>query len=525
MTIIREPAGPAARIESGEHERRLATGALAQQVSQVSGTLIMLAVVTVLGRSLSLAEFGTYGLLVSSATYLLLVQTSVEGAAVRAIAVAQDQPARDRAFSTALVLYLAAGLLASVVVAGGGYLMVGLLGIPHQLRHEDREAVVLLGAVILIGWPLRVSQDILRGSHRFVEAAVAEVAGYLVFGVVTIAIVALDLPLWLLIGFGGTIPALTGLCGTALVVFRRLPYRWRRGAVDNRSIREFASLSGYLLIGGASDLVIYALDRVLLAAFRGIASVGFYEGPVRVHNLLRMIQGTLVGTVLPAAARFVEQGDDVRLGDLILRGTRYVLVATLPITITLMVLAKPLLEAWLGAKFGVASVALTILIAYWLINVNMSVAAGMLVASGHARWLAGFAWQLGALNLAFSIVLTWQFGLNGVVLGTTIPNVLLFPVYMSKILSTLPLTLKALVRHAWIPAYGIGVVLAGALVAARLLLPVHTLAEVVAAGAAGPLIYWAVFYAVWTTPGERELVRTMVHGTVARVKSLGPRPS
>ena len=71
-----------AQTESGRHERQLATGALAQQFALAVNTLIMLAVVTVLARSLTLSAFGTYGLLVSIASYLLLVQTSVEAAAV-----------------------------------------------------------------------------------------------------------------------------------------------------------------------------------------------------------------------------------------------------------------------------------------------------------------------------------------------------------------------------------------------------------------------------------------------------------
>ena len=181
MTSTRE-GGDQAPTRSGAHERHLATGAVAQQVSQVLGTLIMLAVVTILGRSLSLSKFGTYGLIVATASYLLLVQSSVEGAVVRAAALAREQAERDRAFSTAIVLYLGAGLVSGAVVAVGGYLLVGALGIPHRLEHDAQVGVLLLGGTIFLGWPLRVSQDLLRGSQQFVDAAAAEVVGYAMFG-------------------------------------------------------------------------------------------------------------------------------------------------------------------------------------------------------------------------------------------------------------------------------------------------------------------------------------------------------
>ena len=514
-----------AQIKSGEHERHLATGALAQQFALAGETLIMLAVVTALARSLTLSEFGTYGLMVSIASYLLLVQTSVESAAVRAISLARDQADRDRAYSSAVLLYIAAGLLAGTLVAVGGWLLAGALGLPPRLAYDARRAAPILGAVILIGWPLRVSQDVLRGSHRFVDAAAAEVVGYAIFGAATISMVAAGSPLWLLIGVGGSIPALTGLAGTGVAVLRRLPYRFRRRTVDSVSIRQFANLSGYLFVGGATDLVIYALDRVLLAAYRNVATVGLYEGPVRVHNLVRSVHGALVGTVLPAASRFHALGDESRMGDLMLRGTRYVLVVTLPITISFMVFAKPLLTLWLGAKFGVASAALTILVSYWLINSNWSVAGTMLVALGHARWLARYAWQLAAFNLGLSVVLTWKLGLDGVVLGTTVPMFLMSPIFLSKVLATLPITLTALIRTVWIPAYATCVALAVVLLAVRLIIPINSLFELLAVLAAGPVFYWGVFYSVWSTPGERMLSRDLIRGAARLITTLGPRPS
>ena len=290
-------------------------------------------------------------------------------------------------------------------------------------------------------------------------------------------------------------------------------------------MREFGSLSGYLLVGGATDLVIYALDRVLLAGFRNVATVGLYEGPVRVHNLVRQIHGTLVGVVLPAASRYLALRDELRLRDLLLRGTRYVLVVTVPITITLMVFARPVLTVWLGPKFGVASTALTILISYWLINANWSVAGAMLIALGHARWLARYAWEVAALSLASSLVLTWQLGLDGVVLGTTIPMLLMSPLFLSKILSTLPVTVTSLFRTVWMPAYTTGTALAAILVAVRLSVRIDTVLELMAVLATGPVIYWGIFYSVWTTPGERALCRDLIRGAARRITSPGHRPS
>src|SRR5919204_502037 len=91
------------------HARRLATGSVAQQLSQVAGLLAMLAIVTVLARRLELPQFGLYGVLSSLAGYLLVIQNAAAGAVVRQLAAAHGEEARTRTFSSAAALYAGAG--------------------------------------------------------------------------------------------------------------------------------------------------------------------------------------------------------------------------------------------------------------------------------------------------------------------------------------------------------------------------------------------------------------------------------
>src|SRR2546423_13043110 len=95
------------------HARRLATGSLAQQASQVSGLLSMLVLVTVLARRLAVAELGVYGVLSPLAGHLPVVPHARAGAAVRRPPGARAPHARARLGSDAVVLYAPAG-------AGGG---------------------------------------------------------------------------------------------------------------------------------------------------------------------------------------------------------------------------------------------------------------------------------------------------------------------------------------------------------------------------------------------------------------------
>ena len=71
-----------------------------------------------------------------------------------------------------------------------------------------------------------------------------------------------------------------------------------------------------------------------------------------------------------------------------MRGTRYTLALFVPVCVTLIVLAEPILEAWLGDRYGDGDVALAILVSYWLVYGGLIVTPGFLVGAGLARDVA-----------------------------------------------------------------------------------------------------------------------------------------
>jgi O-antigen/teichoic acid export membrane protein len=501
---------------AGHHERRLAIGAIAQQATHITATLVMLAVITALGRTLSLAEFGVYGLLVSFTSFVLIAQLSVEGSAVKALGEAVDARGRDAAFTIALTTYAAAGLLVGALVAAVGIPLVALLGVPASLATEAREGVAVLAAVMIFGWPLKTFQDVLRGNQLFVAAAMAELFAYLVFGATSILLLEAGAPLWALAGVGGSIPAFVGLASAVVVAARRVNVRFRRDALRRDDVRSFLGLSGNLFALGITDLVIYSLDRVILGAFRSAATIGLYEGPVRVHNLVRQLNGQLVLTVLPAAAHYLGQGDKVRARELLLRGTRYVTAAVVPVAVVLMILAEPVLDVWLGPRFTAGSTALAILLSYWLAASTTTVASPMLVAAGRARALVKFAVATAAANLALSLALTPSLGLEGVVIGTAVPNWIIAPLILRLGMRVFEIELGDIMRDVWIPVFSLAVPLAAGVAALRFGLDLDTVPRVAGVAIGSVLLYWVAFAKLWLKPGERILVRDLARTFTGR---------
>jgi O-antigen/teichoic acid export membrane protein len=511
-----------ARAQSGSHERRLATGAIAQPVTLAIGTVTMLGVVTILARRLSLTELGVYGLLISIPAYLLVAQSSVEVAAIKGLAQADAQEERDRVFTTAVVLYACLGLLTGLCIVFGGWALLGVFGISPALRSQARLGLVCLGLLNLVGWPAKTAQDVLRGSHRFVASAVAESVALVTFAVLMTATVTLGAPLWTIAAVGGSLPLLIGLAAVAVLRALRLEYRLRPSTFSLTYAREFLSVSAYLLVSGLADLVIYSCDRAILGAYRPVATVGLYEGPVRAHNLVRQLQGTLVVAVMPAAAVYFAGGDRGRLRDLLIRGTRYVMLVTVPLSVTFMVLAAPILHVWLGSRFVVAAGAMTILVSYWLIAAASGVGCSMLVAAGRVRLIAIFSSCVAASSLAMSLVLTPPLGLNGVVLGTSIPNALAAPVILWIYCRTFDVSVATFLREALLPAYAAGAILALIEGLGLALLPIYRPGVLVGVVVLALVTYAAIIYGMCLRPSERLLIRDVLTSVRHRLTLARP---
>ena len=179
-----------------------------------------------------------------------------------------------------------------------------------------------------------------------------------------------------------------------------------------------------------SNLFMYASGRIVLGAYRTPTAVGLYEGPVRAHNLLYALGGALAVPTVPTASRYVATGDERRLRELAVRGSRYTLALFVPLCVTLMALAEPILGVWLGERYTGGATALTILVAYWLLYGALVVTPGFLVGVGRAPQVARLMVVLAVSNLALALVLTPELGVEGPALATTIPFVLAFPLML-----------------------------------------------------------------------------------------------
>ena len=351
--------------EPGE-ARLLASGVLLQQAAQASGLVALLVIFTVLARDLTPAQLGAYGLIASLSGYLLVLRNSLASSAVRAMAGALDRDERGRLFSAAAALYAVVGAATGLLIAAAA-LAIGTLILDGELGRTARDGGLGLAAVTGFGIASTVYLDALRAERRFVRSALTEIAGVSLYLALMLALILGGADLVWVIAFSGGMPLFSGALSSVVAPRSGVPVGLSAAGVTKELVMTIVPTAGWLLVVELSNLAMYAFSRVIVGASRGPAAVGLIEGPVRAHNLLYALGGALAVPVVPTASRYAAAGDERRMRELAVRGTRYTLAGVVPLCVVLMTLAEPILEVWLGDRYAAGSTALAIFVSYWLL--------------------------------------------------------------------------------------------------------------------------------------------------------------
>ena len=131
-------------------------------------------------------------------------------------------------------------------------------------------------------------------------------------------------------------------------------------------------------------------------------------------------------TFVPAASTYDAEGNAEKLRDLYRLGTRTILIVSLPILATLMTRGRTFIRLWMGAQYaGPSGTVLLILATALAFNLANHTAGAVSMGTDRHKFTARCMLAEGASNLTLSIVLAHFFGINGVAVGTLIPNLVI----------------------------------------------------------------------------------------------------
>jgi O-antigen/teichoic acid export membrane protein len=344
-----------------------------------------------------------------------------------------------------------------VLVAAGISILGVVAGQPlfrgHAVRGQVVATLFVAAGTALLYWPSRVGTAMLEGLERYDQrAAVAIVISALTLGGIWgLTFATHSVPL--LAAYFGAMVVLEGaVCGA--IAWRRVGLQRGVGSWRGRDLRPVIAFGGGLFIMGIADTAIYSLDRLIVAAFVSAAAIVAYEVALRPQNAVRMINGLTGASLVATVSRLAASGQRDRLRRLVIVASFLELITTLPWVILVLVLAKPLIVAWVGQQFGRYAIYMQVFVIYWLTGANTGVLGALISGMSNIRVFVILTVVGGAVSLGLSIGLTAAFGTIGVIWGTVIPSVLGLPLWMHFALRRADLSWGRYLREVALPAYG-----------------------------------------------------------------------
>jgi O-antigen/teichoic acid export membrane protein len=264
-------------------------------------------------------------------------------------------------------------------------------------------------------------------------------------------------------------------------------------------LREVTGFSIYASMIDWANKLNYQMDQVVIGMFLGSTYVAVWAPAERIISGVQRLTNQLNGVLFPTIVDSDAARRDARLQQIMLQGTRLSLAMVVPVAVSLIMLADPLVRAWLGRnaeKMAGCVPVLQILAVAVAIRVGNSTGTTLLKGAGQHRLVAWVNMGTGVVNAILSVLLIHAFGLTGVAWGTLIPIAaasffILYPAACRRV--GLPLS-RAVVQSV-LPAVWPAFAVAGLLAITRHISS-GTLLAVALQAALGGVVYLALFFAL-----------------------------
>jgi len=286
----------------------------------------------------------------------------------------------------------------------------------------------------------------------------------------------------------------------ALPLLSNLAYAWRVmramalkfGAryVDWATFRQIFHYGSYSFVSQLAFRLRYQSDPVIIGAMLSASAITYFSIG---SKLLTYAWSPLAGLgqiFTPMASHFDATGDRERLRKLFVQGNRACALVIFPASILLLVLGKPLIDVWVGARYESSYVILVILLIPSILYDIQGGSRQILFGMGRHRALAIVNVTEGVVNVVMSIVLIRYWGIVGDALGTAIPlmcsAIFFLPLYLCRLLGV---RLKDFLKDAYLLPLALSAPLAAVLLFMYRLFRPRNIVELAAQVAAGGVVY------------------------------------
>ena len=495
--------------------RNVSTRYLAILVDGVIGLVLLPFNIAHLGPS----AYGLWALTSSVTWFFGVLDLGYGGALVRFVAqyrAWRDRAALNEVVSTIAIVFAGVGAFCFALTAVLAWRLESLFNIEAGQAATGQAVLLIVGAYLSLRFPLGVYGSVVYGFQRYYRNNAVSIATSLVVAGVNVWVLSAGH------GLVALVAAITAVRVLSLGLFVWNAYRTYPGLQVRPSLfrrtrlREATGFSVYMLVLDLSAKLNYSVDTIVIGAMLDTTAVAIWTVGQRLFLVATQLTNQLNDALFPSVVDSDAAQRRDRLQLILLQGTKLSLALAAPLSLGLIVLAEPLIVAWVGPRFTGAVLPTQILMTLVLVRIAGASANTILKGTDGYRLLTYANATTAVVNVLLTAALVRPFGLPGVAVGTLIPIgvsslLVLYPAACRRV----GLPLSRPITHAMWPAlWPAAIMMALLWFSRRWLAP--GLPGVALHLAAGGLVYLVLFAGFAIGSEERQLYYRKLRGLVAR---------
>jgi O-antigen/teichoic acid export membrane protein len=404
-------------------------------LAQIWFLILPLVVSPYLVGRLGLEKYGILALAGTVIGYLAVLDLGMGTATTKYLAdhhAQRDFAAMSKVIGTSVVIYSGLGVVGTLAISLlARTLVTRLLQVPPELVPQTVTVFYISAIGFLINMPLTVFGAIPAALQRFDVLFFQN----LVFGtanlLVQVLLLALGYSLRALV-LGSVATSALGVAAFLIISRRLLPEVRFAPRFDLQTARKILRFSVLKMFSVLSGIVVFQLDRLLIAIFLPIASVSHYVIPLTLAQKIVSIIPNVTTAVFPAVSDYHARGHG--LAELYARVTKLVALMVLPLSIVLLIFAEPILTVWMGADVAAHSTVTLRWLALAFLVASFAAVPGVFVeAMGRPGIPAAFAALSAVLNLSITLLLIRPLGVVAPAIALLVNGLITVPLFLGKV--------------------------------------------------------------------------------------------
>ena len=175
-------------------------------------------------------------------------------------------------------------------------------------------------------------------------------------------------------------------------------------------------------------LIVFNTDLILISKLVSIETVGIYASYMMVFQILKTIINILYSVLTPKIGKYIAQNDKENIYKSFKEVNIVFILLGMILIFPTFKLINGFIELWIGKEFALENWTIVLMCINYYIDLVRWILEAYKTGSGFFDDIQSPIFE-AVINLVFSIILGIKYGLDGIIMGTIISNILVIMIY------------------------------------------------------------------------------------------------